>query len=94
MNKQELVESISKKTGLNKADSARALDAFIATVEEAMKKKDKVQLVGFGTFETAKRASRTGKNPRTGEALKIPAKTVVKVRVGAKLAQAAGSGKK
>ena len=66
MNKTELVAAIAEKTDLSKADSERALKAFIETVEKALKKGDKVQLVGFGTFEVKKTAARTGHNPRTG----------------------------
>ena len=62
MNKTELVDAIAKETGLTKKDAGNALDAIIETVSKALKKKDKVQLVGFGTFETSKRAARTGKN--------------------------------
>ena len=63
MNKTELVAAIAEKTDLSKADSERALKAFIETVEGALKKGDKVQLVGFGTFEVKKQAARTGHNP-------------------------------
>ena len=73
MNKTELVDAIAKETGLSKKDSEKAVKAFTETVSKELKKKGKVQLVGFGTFETAKRAARTGKNPQTGAAIKIPA---------------------
>lgn len=82
MNKTELVAAIAEKTDLSKADSERALKAFIETVEGALKKGDKVQLVGFGTFETSKRAARTGKNPQTGAAIKIPASVAPKFKPG------------
>lgn len=82
MNKTELIEAIAKESGLTKKDAAKAVDAFVDTVSKALKKKDKVQLIGFGTFETAKRAARTGKNPQTGEAIKIPAATVPKFKAG------------
>ncbi len=82
LNKTELVEAIAKATGLSKKDSEKAVKAFTDTVTKELKKKGKVQLVGFGTFETAKRAARTGKNPQTGAAIKIPAATVPKFKAG------------
>ena len=82
MNKTELIDAIAKESGLTKKDAAKAVDAFVNTVSKALKKKDKVQLVGFGTFETAKRAARTGKNPQTGEAIKIPASIAPKFKPG------------
>ena len=82
MNKTELVAAIAEKTDLSKADSERALKAFIETVEKALKKGDKVQLVGFGTFEVEKTAARTGHNPRTGEKLKIKASKTPKFKAG------------
>ena len=82
MNKTELVAAIAEKTDLSKADSERALKAFIETVEGALKKGDKVQLVGFGTFEVKKQAARTGHNPRTGEKLKIKASKAPKFKAG------------
>ena len=88
MNKTELVDAIAKETGLTKKDAGNALDAIIETVSKALKKKDKVQLVGFGTFETSKRAARTGKNPQTGEAIKIPAAVVPKFKPGKALKDA------
>lgn len=88
MNKTELVDAIAKETGLTKKDAGNALDAITETVSKALKKKDKVQLVGFGTFETSKRAARTGKNPQTGEAIKIPAAVVPKFKPGKALKDA------
>ena len=82
MNKTELVAAIAEKTDLSKADSERALKAFIETVEGALKKGDKVQLVGFGTFEVKKRPARTGHNPRTGKTLKIKASKAPKFKAG------------
>ena len=82
MNKTELVAAIAEKTDLSKADSERALKAFIETGEKALKKGDKVQLVGFGTFEVKKTAARTGHNPRTGEKLKIKASKTPKFKAG------------
>lgn len=94
MNKTELIDAIAKETGLSKKDSGKALDAFVDTVTKALKKKDKVQLVGFGTFETAKRAARTGKNPQTGAAIKIPASIAPKFKAGKALKDAVNGAKK
>jgi DNA-binding protein HU-beta len=93
MNKTELIDAIVKETGLTKKDASKALDALTATVAKELKKKGKVQLVGFGTFETVKRAARTGKNPQTGEALSIPASIAPKFKAGAALKDAV-NGKK
>ena len=93
MNKTELVDAIAKETGLSKKDSEKAVKAFTDAVSKELKKKGKVQLVGFGTFETAKRAARTGKNPQTGAAIKIPAATVPKFKAG-KAVKDAVNGKK
>ena len=73
MNKTELVAAIAEKAGLSKKDAEGAVKAFTDTVAEQLKAGEKIQLVGFGTFEVAERAARTGKNPQTGEAIKIPA---------------------
>lgn len=73
MNKTDLVNSIATKSGLNKKNSELALNAFVNSVEEALKSGDKVVLVGFGTFEVRKRAARKGRNPQTKEVLTIPA---------------------
>ena len=82
MNKTELVEAIAKKADLSKKDVEAALKAFTETVGAQLKKGDKIQLVGFGTFEVAKRAARTGKNPQTGAAIKIPASKAPKFKAG------------
>ena len=84
MNRAELVEFLASKNDLTKAAAAAVLESFIETVQTAVKKGDAVQLLGFGTFKSAKRAARTGKNPSTGAALKIPASTVPKFVPGAK----------
>ena len=73
MNKSELITSMSDKAGLTKKDAEVALKAFIESVQEALESGDKVQLVGFGTFETRERAAREGRNPRTKEVIQIPA---------------------
>lgn len=85
MTKAEIVEAMAEKAGLTKADAARALDAFTAVVMEGLKKGHKVALVGFGTFEAKKRAAREGRNPSTGETVKIAARNVASFKVGAKL---------
>ncbi len=77
MNKSQLVESITTKTGCTKKDSEKALAAVLESVEKALVKGDKVQLIGFGTFGTKKRAARTGRNPQTGATIKVPASKVV-----------------
>ena len=83
MNRTELVNSIAEKSGVTKKVADSMLKAFIETVEGAVKKGDKVQLIGFGTFESKARAARTGKNPRTGEAIKIAAAKVPAFKAGA-----------
>ena len=82
MNKSELVAAIAEKTELSKKDAEAALKAFTDVVAEELKKGEKIQLVGFGTFETTKRAARTGKNPQTGAAIKIPASVAPKFKAG------------
>ncbi len=82
MNKSELVDAIAKEAKLSKKDAEAAVNAITATVGKALKKKDKVQLVGFGTFETRKRAARTGRNPQTGKEIKIAASTVPAFKPG------------
>jgi len=73
MNKSDLVDAIAATAGLSKADAGRALDALVKTVTKTLKKGGTVSLVGFGTFSVRKRAARTGRNPRTGETIKIKA---------------------
>ena len=82
MNKSELVDAMAKKSGLSKKDTEAALGAFTETVANALKKGDKVQLIGFGTFEVTKRAAREGKNPQTGAKIKIPASKAPKFKAG------------
>jgi DNA-binding protein HU-beta len=83
VNKRELIEAIAKETESSKAAAGRALEAVLSTIVKTVAKKQDVQLIGFGTFKAAKRAARTGKNPRTGEKLKIAAATVPKFSAGA-----------
>lgn len=82
MNKSELIEVIATKAGVSKATAGKSLDATIAAVKQALKKKDTVTLVGFGTFYVGQRAARTGRNPRTGGTIKIKAAKVPKFRAG------------
>ena len=88
MNRSELVAKISEKSELTKKDSEKALAAFIETVSETLAKKDKVQLVGFGTFETRRREARTGRDPRTGNPIKIPASNSQAFKAGKALKEA------
>ena len=82
MNKTELVEAIAKKTGLSKKDTESTLNAFVDTVIKTTKKGDKIQLIGFGTFEVTKRGARKGRNPQTGEEIKIKASKLPKFKPG------------
>ncbi|HXP01183.1 MAG TPA: HU family DNA-binding protein [Luteibacter sp.] len=76
MNKSDLITAIAEKSGLSKADSAKALDGLIEAVKDSLKKAEDVVVVGFGTFKLRSRAERTGRNPRTNEEIKIPASKV------------------
>lgn len=82
MNKTELVAAIAEKAELSKKDSEKVLKAFTDVVAEELKKGEKIQLVGFGTFEVSNRAARTGKNPQTGKAIEIPASKAPKFKAG------------
>ena len=82
MNKTELVAAVAEKAALSKKDSEKAINSTIEAITAALKDGDKVQLVGFGTFEVRERAARTGKNPRTGESIKIPASKVPAFKAG------------
>ena len=82
MNKTEIIDSIARSADISKAAAGRALDATVAAIKTAMKKGGMVTLVGFGTFYVGKRAARSGRNPRTGAAIKIKAAKVVKFRAG------------
>ena len=88
MSKLEFIEAIAAKSGLTKADSARAVEAFQSVVTETLKKGDKVTLTGFGVFSVSKREARNGRNPRTGEVVKIAASNSVKFKTGSKLKEA------
>ena len=82
MNKTELIEAMSQECGLTKKDTEKALKAFTDIISEQLKEKDKVSLIGFGTFETSERAARTGKNPQTGEEIQIPASISPRFKAG------------
>lgn len=88
MNKLEFVEALAKETGFTKKDAEIAVNAYHKIIEKALKKKDKVAFVGFGTYETSKRAARTGRNPQTGEEIKIKASVVPKFKPGKSLKDA------
>jgi DNA-binding protein HU-beta len=87
MNKADLVNSISEKTGLSKSKTNEVIDAFVASVTESLKKGEKVTLVNFGTFNTNERDARMGRNPKTGESIEIPAKRVARFKVGTGLSK-------
>lgn len=82
MTKAELIEKVAKDASLTKADAGRALDSTIDAIVKTMKKGDKVTLVGFGAFSVSKRKARTGRNPRTGQTIKIPAHKAPKFTAG------------
>ena len=82
MNKTELISAMSENANMTKVDTENALKAFIDTVTEELKNGGKVQLVGFGTFEVTERAERQGRNPKTGEAITIPASKSPKFKAG------------
>lgn len=85
MNKAQLIDAIAAESGLTKADSKKALDAFLKVTSEGLKKGDRVTLVGFGSFLVSERSARTGRNPQTGKEISIPAKKVVKFKAGSEL---------
>jgi len=85
MNKAELIEAMASSAKLSKADAKKALDGFIDTTAKALKKGDRVALVGFGSFSVSKRAARKGRNPQTGKEIQIKAKNVVRFKAGAEL---------
>jgi DNA-binding protein HU-beta len=88
MNKAELINAMAEESGLSKADSKKALDAFVSTVIKTLKEGDKIALVGFGTFSVSERGERTGINPATKASITIPAKKIAKFKAGAELADA------
>jgi DNA-binding protein HU-beta len=86
MNKAELVTQIADEAGITKTQANTAIDAFVDSVTKTLKKGDKVTLVGFGTFSVSKRAARNGRNPQTGEVIKIKARKVARFKAGKELA--------
>jgi DNA-binding protein HU-beta len=87
MNKADLVNSISEKTGLTKSKTNEVVDAFVSSITESLKNGEKVTLVGFGTFATTKKEARKGRNPKTGETIEIQSKTVAKFKAGSELSK-------
>ena len=87
MTKVELVAAISKEAGITKSQAEKAVDGFVSAVSDALVSGDKITLVGFGTFSVGERAHREGRNPRTGEKIKIPASKVVKFKAGKTLSE-------
>ncbi len=88
MNKSDLIEAMAADAGISKAAAGKALDSMMENVKGALKKGDKLSLVGFGSFSTAARAARDGRNPQTGATIKIAARTVVKFKPGSELKDA------
>ncbi len=87
MNKAELIDTMASSAGLSKADAKKALDAFVGSTTDALKKGERVALVGFGSFSVSTRSARKGRNPQTGKEINIPAKKVVKFKAGADLSK-------
>jgi len=87
MNKAQLIDAMASEANLTKADAKKALDAFIKTTSNALQGGDRLSLVGFGSFSISNRAARTGRNPKTGAEMQIPAKKVVKFKAGSELAE-------
>ena len=94
MNRKELVDELATRTGCSKADAERGLSAMLDIISDTLKTGESLSLVGFGTFEVRSRAARTGRNPKTGEVLKIKASKVPAFKPGATLKAAVNSGKK
>ena len=90
MNKTELIAAVAEKAGLSKKDSDAAVNAVLCAITDALKAGDKVQLVGFGSFEVKKRAARVGRNPKTKETIEIPASVVPVFKAGKALKDAVG----
>ena len=82
MNKTELAAAVAEKAELSKKDAAAAIDAVFEVIGDELQKKEKVQVIGFGTFQTSERAARTGRNPQTGESIKIAAATLPAFKAG------------
>ena len=88
MTKGDIIDSVADATGITKGDATTAVNTVFGSIETCLKKKDKISLVGFGTFSTSRRAARDGRNPATGETIRIKAKTVVKFKPGKGLVEA------
>lgn len=88
MTKQELIQKVAEKSGLKKKDAENVLNTILDEISNALKAGEKVQLIGFGTFETRKRSGRIGRNPQTGESIQIPETTVPAFRAGNRLKEA------
>ena len=91
MNKNDLISSVAESSGLTKADAGRAVDGVFESIASALSSGDDVRIVGFGSFSVANRAASTGRNPRTGEAIQIPASKQPKFKAGAPLKSAVNS---
>lgn len=85
MNKAELIDAIASDAGLSKADAKKALDGFVGATTNALKRGDRISLVGFGSFSVSNRAARQGRNPQTGQVIQIAAKNVVRFKAGSEL---------
>lgn len=94
MNKADLIDKIAKDSGITKTQANEALDSFTNSVVSSLKKGDRVTLVGFGTFSVSERSARNGRNPQTGEVIKIKARKVPKFKAGKEFSTKVGSGKK
>ncbi len=94
MNKAELIDKISKDSGTTKTQANEALDSFTGAVVSSLKKGDRVTLVGFGTFSVSERSARNGRNPQTGEVIKIKARKVPKFKAGKEFSTKISSGRK
>lgn len=88
MNKTNLIDAMAEDAGVTKAEAKKALESFLENVEGALKKGDRVSLVGFGSWSVSKRSAREGRNPQTGKTIKIAAKNVVKFKAGSDLQKA------
>ncbi|WP_176720408.1 HU family DNA-binding protein [Desulfuribacillus stibiiarsenatis] len=91
MNKTDLINKVTEVTGLSKKDAAKAVEATLSSISEALVNNDKVQLIGFGNFEVRERAARSGRNPQTGQTISIPASKVPAFKPGKKFKEAVSS---
>jgi DNA-binding protein HU-beta len=88
VNKTDLINAVAEKAELSKKDATKALDALFDTISSTLSKEEKIQLIGFGTFEVRERSARTGRNPQTGEEIQIPASKVPAFKAGKELKEA------